>query len=381
MSPTGTMAESQTSRLRVLRPYFDRIYGWNQRIPGAAEDRPATILIGSQRLPVEPWERRQIENWPQAVGEDPDSLRCRLVMEVLACMAKTLADLERVESPAGGGAPQRAELLLDGAIGMALEQEVQSVIDGDARRAAFDAVDDWGSLLQRLRRTVASALQRIDDPENERVRHLASTLTDLPLEEHPSGPPPKTPVVEAVADDMVIESPEPERRRPARDPAPLVLDEHDGFDDLRDDAKRTDGPGTGLRRRTVLLSVLFASSALLWAAVAGTSALLRDEPAAVDLRVLEEDPTVLAVVVRPPSLYVALERDAWDSLSHVEKWRRIESASDLVSGNGFDGVLLRDESGRPLGQWIRGRGVALLDGTAPLPASGPGSGARERRGP
>jgi hypothetical protein len=366
------MAGTQTSRLRVLRPFFERIYGWNQRIPGAAEERPATIIIGSQRLPVEPWERRQIELWPRAVGEEPDARRCRLVMEALACMAKTLGDLERPGPSAGSNAPQQAELLLDGAIGIALQQEVQNVIDEDAREGRFDAVDEWGALLQRLRRTVDSTLERLDESEHERARHLASTLTDLHLEETPPAEPTSDATPLEVEDEVVIEPPEPPRPRRRRGPAPAILD---GLDDLDRAEVGPERPGvrpTGLQRRTVLLALAFASSVLLWATIAGVSALLRDEPAAVDLRALEEDAVVLAVVARRPSLYIDFERAAWDSLSHVEKWRRIETASDLVSGNGFDGVLLRDEEGRPLGQWIRGRGVALLDGTAPVGTSGVG---------
>jgi len=65
-----------------------------------------------------------------------------------------------------------------------------------------------------------------------------------------------------------------------------------------------------------------------------------------------------------PSLYVDIDEAAWAELPHVHKWRQVEQVAELAGPKGYDGVLLRTEGGRPLAQWLRGRGIALIDGSA-----------------
>jgi hypothetical protein len=120
--------------------------------------------------------------------------------------------------------------------------------------------------------------------------------------------------------------------------------------------------------RTAILSAAFVLSAAIWAATVWLPSTLREDPPRVSLSSLEDTDVVLAIVARPPSLYVDVDGAAWDALTHVQKRRRIEQVADVVSPVGFDGVLLRDESGRPVAQWIRGRGVGLL-GSSNLTAS------------
>jgi len=348
MHESHASIEPESSRLRVLSPLFDKLHAWNERIPGVAGDRPAAVLVGGRRLTVEPWEREQIARWPTG-DADAASERCRLVMEGLACMAKTLSDMELRERPTG--AERQAELMLDSAIGMALLREIQHVIDLTVARGALEEAKRWGSLQHRMHHTIEGAMSGVPHTEHPRVKQLADTLTELssedPLPSPPLAGPSTGPVTETRTDESVESWSDP-----------LA-----GVDE--DAAVRDCSPQVEFSGRTRLLGLVFAVSFVLcglsvWLPSTGGGDLASVGPAE-----LGDAGLFQAVVSRPPSLYVDVDGAAWDGLTHVQKWRRVEQAVDLATPLGYQGVLLRDASGRAVAQWLRGRGIALLDDGGP----------------
>jgi hypothetical protein len=237
---------------------------------------------------------------------------------------------------------------------MALLREVQQIIDRSVEHGALEEAREWGSLQYRVRYTVTRAMQRIAQSEHRRIHHLADSLTDLPAKT--SAP------LSLASSEVTKREPEPDGQQP---PGPIQDLLHEGSDGppILDTASPV--PFLG---RTAILSAAFVLSAAIWAATVWLPSTLREDPPRVSLSSLEDTDVVLAIVARPPSLYVDVDGAAWDALTHVQKRRRIEQVADVVSPVGFDGVLLRDESGRPVAQWIRGRGVGLL-GSSNLTAS------------
>ncbi len=185
MRATGSApaSASHSGRLRVLQPYFNRLRQWNERVPGASRDLPATVLIGTQRLAVDPWERSVISAW-SGLKDSPE--QTPLPLEVLACVAKTFTDTERLRIGRDQSRDElyrlQAEIMLDSAIGTALLREIRRIVDESVAAGAHREARQWVSLQRRLRQAVSQAILRLAESERERVQTLADTLTDVPAE-------------------------------------------------------------------------------------------------------------------------------------------------------------------------------------------------------
>lgn len=381
MAPHVT-TPAQSQRLRILRPYLAKLQAWNERIPGTAADRGATIVIGRERMPVDAWERALIARCARPDMQPPEET-ARLVLEGLAYMAKSLTDIERLGRVASSRETihqGQAELLLDTAIGTALLREVQQSVDGMVARGELEQARQWNSLMHRMRRVASRTTERITESNLTKVGALADTMTELQEASPARRRPAPRPAAPPPAPRIEIE-PEAEDRptlRPAPAPAPTappaigpVLEELGvSLDEWHERGSREDRPRSSSWARTPALAAALFLAFVAWVAFVAIPSALEFEPKAVTRPDFPAGGEVAAVTSRFPSLFVDVDAAAWDELAHAQRWARIREASGLAADRGYDGLLIRAGDGRPLAQWLRGRGIALLDESAD-PAPGP----------
>lgn len=354
MVATASAPKPHPGRLRVLQPFFNRLRQWNERVPGASQNLPATVLIGTQRLAVDPWERHVISEWSGVQGPPEQT---PLLLEVLACVAKTLSDTERLCTDRNPNRDElyrlQAEIMLDSAIGTALLREVRRTVEESVAAGTHRETRRWASLQQRLRQAVSRAMQRLEQSEHQRVHALADTLTDVPAEQHK--PESTEDVLKQIERDL--ERPPAQPRAPVRSPAPDVEPPQP---ELRPAVP------VSLPLRTVALAAVFSISFFLWAGIAWLSRSPAEVALAQPLSDVGRTGLFADPISRHPSLFLEVDGAAWSAMSHQEKWRAVKSASEVASRSDYAGILVRDENDRPLAQWLRGRGIQLLDARPPM---------------
>ena len=68
-------------------------------------------------------------------------------------------------------------------------------------------------------------------------------------------------------------------------------------------------------------------------------------------------PVVVAVEANPPSVLVVVKGHRWRKLSEAERKDVVIRVGNIVDRAAYNGVQVRDENGRLLGEWIRGIGI------------------------
>ena len=339
----------------MLQPYFNRLQQWNERVPGASRDLPATVLIGTQRLAVDPWERSVISAW-SGLQDSPE--QTPLPLEVLACVAKTFTDTERLRIGRDQSRDElyrlQAEIMLDSAIGTALLRETRRLVDESVAAGAHREARQWVSLQRRLRQAVSQAILRLAESERDRVQTLADTLTDVPAE------PPEEESTSGILGRLERNI---EKRSAKRiDPNPVDIESPD-----------RERPAPALRRlpsRTATLAVAFAISFLRWAGVSWVPRQFTDVPAELSLSDLGQAGPFADLVTRHPSLYLEIDGGTWSAMSRQQRWQAVKAVSEVASPLGYQGILVRSETDRPLAQWLRGRGIRLLGESGMTPGEG-----------
>jgi hypothetical protein len=332
-------------RLRALQLYVGKLQEWSRRVSGIAVGRPVALLIGKQRLVVEPWERAAIAEAGDA-AEHPG-----LAAEALACMAKCLADIDRLsrgDDSRDAFYRLQADLLLDTAIGTALLREIQPLIERTVAGGSHHEARQLNSLMHRLRGVMSQAMERLTESNLPRVRGLADGLTDLADRS-------ATEAGQPAGAETGIGAPEPPPLPPRVPPRPERIPAR---------IARTP-PAAHLHPRTIVLAVAAVLAFLAWMLFVGLPGALRDDPRLVTLDDLAHAHEFVEVAARPPSLFVDADAAAWKRLSQAEKWARVRETSEVVAPLGYEGLLVRGPDGEPLAQWVRGRGVQLLDGPSP----------------
>jgi hypothetical protein len=325
---------------RALTPYVEALRAWHTVQSQAADpDCALSLQVGDEPFEVGVWERSQLELFFAAGGEAPHAHE-NLIGYSLALVTKCAMDLERLAQPPEGGDRYELEahLMIDQDLGRGFLVELdrwieESVGSGQSRRAAR-----LSPLRHRLARSVTEIRRALAPPE--------SVATVVPPEPVCADAPP-TGVDRA-----------PSRREAfRRDPAVPHA--------ARGDAERPRAPGLprtaaaprsrGRRARGILLGFVAAAWLASW--IPGS---LRPEVPVLSHAEIRASGPWLAAVSRHPSLFVTVDAAAWAGLSDAQRLERVELLSSMLRRRGFEGALLASTDGRPVAQWLRGRGVELL---------------------
>ncbi len=71
------------------------------------------------------------------------------------------------------------------------------------------------------------------------------------------------------------------------------------------------------------------------------------------------------LVALPPSVYVTIDTENWNSLDDRDRRQLIDSLGIRAASAGYSGVLLKTLEGRPVARWLETRGYELIDYTEP----------------
>jgi hypothetical protein len=277
--------------------------------------------------------------------DGPPELR-EIVSHALAVLQKSATDIARLrrEEPRAGTEffAIQAELMLDSALGTALEREMQGAVNSLVAAGAVQDARNLSKLQGRLRSCIRELKLSIAESNRGRDEDLVEHFTDvaaresheLPSFDEPVDPPPPATSRRQADRSAETAAPPPRRRRVHTE---------------------------------ILLGLVIAGSAfwLLGRAFPGARG---GRVAAVSRNDFPASAPIERVVARPPSAYVVVDAKAWDAFDEGQRRRLVDSMAATLARNGYWGLSVRTPEGQPAAQWLLGRGTILLHRAATLEA-------------
>lgn len=339
MSTTILKAPTRAHRRQpALDAYVERLH--RHFAESEAASLQEGIEVTGRRVVVEPWVAEAIrDSLAFGLGGDPQSV---LLTQAIALRMKIVEDASHLRRELRAPTRQlyvlQAELMLDTAITMALLREIQQTIDDDVRAGHMERAKQWTQLKNSMHGAAIGLKSTLADSERRRADVLTNDLTDQPATAGGTVAPDRyAPMMQKLA------AQETERKRLAqvRRRALQALDH--------------------LPSRTELLVAFLAITVAVWLGFVKLPERFRTSLPVLAVKDFPRSDGFLEMEARPPSLYVTLDSATWSALGRDERTRLVRTASSVLLTNDYTGAWMRTEDGRPVAQWLSGRGVQLLE--------------------
>jgi hypothetical protein len=342
MATAVSRAPSRASRRkRALDPWVERLYDQlNDHGDRSGPGAPLAINVPAGTLMLEPWIVAEIRGAPNA-GNDPPKERPALLVQAVALRMKIELDRGHLWPAQEARGPElyavQAELLLDSAIGTALNREIQRVIDEEVRRGQMARAKQWTRFKNELSSAVSTVRKLLAESERQRADALSDNLTDEPRTAE-AAPARYTRLMQQ------LENEERERTRRAR---------------MR---KKARDALANLPSRTEILVASLAVTATMWLGFVRLPDYFATPSPVLSADDLPRIDGLLDVEARPPSLYVTVDAQVWSGLAVEERRHLVGTISSALLPSGYSGALLRTAEGRPVARWLAQTGVTLIEG-------------------
>jgi hypothetical protein len=357
MATLVTRVPSRASRRkRALDPWVERLHcQLNDHAVRSTPGEPLAVNVADGTLILEPWIVAEIRGAPNT-EDGPPAERPALLTQAVALRMKIELDRAHLWPAQAARGPElyavQAELLLDSAIGMALQREIQRVIDEEVRRGQMAPAKRWTRFKNDLNGAVSTIRQLLAESERQRADALSDKLTDEPRNEE-AAPARYTRLMQQ------LETEERERKRRIR---------------MR---KKARDALAKLPSRTELLVASLAVTAMIWLGFVKLPEHLATGAPVLSAGDFPRTDGFLNVEARPPSLYVTVDGQVWNALTEEERRHLVRTVSSVLLTSGYTGVLVKTAEDRPVAQWLMHNGVTLIekDESRPFPrASSPTTG-------
>lgn len=315
-------------RYAVLAPYLERVE-----------------LVRSGKLnaslELDSWESRVVdialgESCEAEVGDADDWPS--LVVEGIAFMDKAAEDMSLLETseaiPAETVTTLHARLMTDGAIGLALMEELQRAVDTLVVMGRIDDAKKLTGFRNRIGHPVSRIKETVGPVAHQAAERLATRM-----------------VPDQQALRRVVAKPDARVARPAQQTF----------------ARRASASAQPARaemsfektpNRTKPMLMILGVLIIVWA-VFILPLLNRPELPILTQEQIPESEAIRAVAARPPSLFVELDARAWNRMSDAERRQLIADVGQVAQASGYTGALFREADGSSRAQWLKQRGVLL----------------------
>ncbi len=336
MSQPQTLREpaGALGRRTALDPYLELI---GERA-AAASDSATSIAVESRVIALDYWEwsalargleqrdveSGDVESWPRRLAEG------------VAFQARYLTHLARLQD---GAPPQpaelkafRRELIVDVAVGIALQQELQRDVDNLVVLGRFDEAKKLTAFRHKIGQGIARLKEVIGDDGLAEAESRAATMV-APAEKI------------RVRDPLALEEPEetPTQFRWDREYADVV---------------HLAAPPRP-RSRIKLLAWALAASVAGWIVVAVATHRAAGPPP-LPLAEFAHLAAIQQVDSRPPSLFVTIRDEAWRALDDAGRRSLIDEVGSIAGSRGYRGIQFRTSTGEAVARWLVKGGTRLV---------------------
>jgi hypothetical protein len=320
-------------RKKILGVEFKRLFAWLD----SDRERPLT-----ESFKLSGWLLTALEPLTSDGEAEADTDRL-LLAHVICLRLKIVRDIESLTCGEDDDVKRhlayQAELMLDSALGMALQRELQNRIDALIGSGDKTEARRWGVLKSELFHTCVSVRAQLTQGDQER----AETFTDgLSVEDAPAAP---------VVRSLRLDAKPVRRLRRRRHRAVAVL--------------------RLLPTRTEILIAAAAVLAVVWFGFVRAPESTREQFKQLTMDDFDSDPAIIAVEAYPPSLVVSVDSVRWQMMASDEREALLREISFQLTTNGYRGAFIKSESGKPLAQWLVETGPRVFNDRAALLVSLP----------
>jgi hypothetical protein len=326
-----------------------------------AIDRQSTLAPFLEHLEGEPplhpsivldrWERSALDDALIANGNGKKY--GPLLIEGVAWQSKYYSELDELESKEFTTAEvlekSRECLVVNAAIGMALMDEMQRMIDSMVLSGAMGEAKKLTGYRNKLHQIVQEIKERVGAEAYVEAKELSRELV-APLE--------KTKRAASTATPIDIESDEAYAVKPGKlaekEEGPPKQIKLDRYKKLRMAMPVEERPSHFKK-----LFAVFGVSLVAWLILVlpGVMRTPLPELSVPELPSLE---AVLEVDARPPSLYVVVSANRWNGMAADRRLQWVEQIGQTASASGYTGIHVRTDEGAAVAQWLKEKGARLV---------------------
>jgi hypothetical protein len=302
---------------------------------------PPSLSIGEATLTIDPWERSVLQG--SVTNGQADTLTL-LVAEGVAFQIKCMG--HGADSQDAGplyDAEEREAMTFDTAVGLALLDETQGMIDDLVRGGDIPNAKKLSNFRNKVAHTVGRLKEQIGDTAAERVVTKAESIVEPDAAITPAAPNQQT-------SGYALEN------ATAPDPGAPVPTSHP-----RRAAARRVQEFEGSDRRNIAKPM----GVLLVLLVAAWGIFILPRSFEERLHVLQPEqlghlPAIQSFKAKPPSLYVVVDNASWDGMSPSDQQALLEEVGSIAKSFDYHGAHFAREDGRAVGQWLEQRGARIL---------------------
>ncbi len=313
-------------RQSTLAPYLERLAG---------EPPPLHPAIALDR-----WERSALDAALSGDGKQ----YAALLIEGVAFQTKHYSDLDRLEteehSSAESSERNRETLIVNAAIGLALMNEMQRVVDSMVLSGHMGEAKKLTGFRNKLSQIVHEIKDRVGTEGYDEAEELGRELVS-PVERT------KQTTGAARPAELVEPNESP--------PKPIKLNRYKNL--------RMAKPVEERESHSRKLFVVFAVAVVAWMILVlpGMFRAPLPELTAPELPPLEG---VLEVDARPPSLFIVVSAKSWNGMAADSRLRWVEQTGEIASASGYTGIHILTDEGAAVAQWLKERGAQLVETSA-----------------
>jgi hypothetical protein len=277
------------------------------------------------------------ESWvlSRGLAEKGEDCWPRRLAEGVAFRLRTRFHLSRLQdgpSPAPSELEDfRRELVTDAALGLALQEEIQTDIDNLVAVGEFDEAKKLTAFRHKIGQGMGRIKAVIGEKGFERAEAKSGEMT--------AAAPEQEKIKTALEAEERAERPTQFKRNVSYAPVHHVT---------VDKANRV---------RLLLLTLLFCL--LAWGVFFVTTQEAEGPPPLPEKMFLRFE-GVQSVDVRPPSLFVTVRADTWRDMADEQRRDLIRDVGSIVSKNGYTGAHFRTTAGVAVAEWLEKSGARLI---------------------
>lgn len=328
-----------------------------------AIDRQSTLAPFLERLEGEPPPLHPsiaLDKWEQSALDDALSANgngkrySALLIEGVAFQTKYYSELDEQETEeftsADSREKTREDLVVNAAIGLALMDEMQRVVDTMVLSGSMGEAKKLTGFRNKLSQIVHEIKARVGAEGYDEAEELSRGMVSPPEAAKKAAAP-----VEIDSDEACAVRPGALVEKDEGPPKPIKLN--------RNAHVRLGKPVEEQQSHFKKLLVVFAVSVAAWMILVMPGALETPLP---ELTAPELPPfeAVLEVDARPPSLFIVVSGKRWNGMASDRRLQWVEQIGETASASGYTGIHVRTDRGTPVAQWLKEKGARLVKTSA-----------------
>lgn len=325
-----TDEQADARRMEILRPHIAQL----ELLKSSAGSNPVPFEnnAGAASLGLDDWEKTvldrvlsgtagEAQRWPALM------LQGVALQDSYCCSVEHLDGAEALDADDRGRIESR--LVVDAAMGLALGEELQRVVNDLVADNRLEEAKRLSSFRNRLNRCVSAARERVG-PE------AFDVACDLSAE-------------------MVV------RRDGDSVSAPVLqrlFDESQEFDGRAAAVPLAKAEAVPDRSRP--LALVLGLLLVVWA-VFILPRLTEEKLPELLAQDVPQSPALLEVVSAPPSMFVTVDQHMWKELPRADRRLFVDQLGQTASKASYTGVQVRSDEGQTVAQWLKETGVTVFD--------------------